>query len=373
MRIGMNLLYIAPDLAGGRVYAEGLLKALAQVENKHEYVLFTRQGVTLPALDPERFRQVVAPVAPESALWRTAWEYGLLAGEAKRQGVQLFHGLGTLSPASRHCPFVLTIHDIIYRHFPESLPLGHRWFMRLMHPRVARQADLVIVPSTVSGQDAVSRLGVREDRLRLVPYGAGNNLRPVTDRARIEEVLARLGIGQPYILSVARAYAHKNQAGLLRAFARLRALGHTAVQLVLVGSRYRTRAAIDGLVAELGLESSVVFTEFVNDEDLSALYSGAHVFAFPSLAEGFGLPVLEAMACGAPVVASDASAIPEAVSDAGLLADARNPEAFAAALARVLTDDKLRDELRQRGRRRVAEFSWERNARQTLAVYEELA
>jgi len=214
---------------------------------------------------------------------------------------------------------------------------------------------------------------VREEAVRVVPYGPGNDLRRESDGGRIEAALARHGIRRPYVVSVCRAYAHKNLAGLLRAMARLRAMGHKEVQLVLVGDRYRTGDLLDRLTADLGLSGSVVFTGFVSNEELSALYSGAAAFAFPSLAEGYGLPVLEAMACGAPVVASDASAVPEAVGGAGLVADARDPEAFAAALARVLGDDGLAEELRQKGLARAAGFSWEETAKRTLAVYEELA
>src|SRR5439155_12417553 len=122
-----------PGLAGGRVYCEGLLRGLAAVDGHNEYVIYTRQGTELPPLDPARFRQELAPVPPASMLRRTAWEYGVLPRRVRRGGFDLFHGLGTLSPSARPCPFILTVHDVIYRHFPESLPLGPRLFMRAVH------------------------------------------------------------------------------------------------------------------------------------------------------------------------------------------------------------------------------------------------
>jgi glycosyltransferase involved in cell wall biosynthesis len=373
MKIAFNMLFVAPGVAGGRVYCEGLLRGLAAVDPANDYVIYTRRDTRLPDLPPERFRQVCAPVSGHSTVWRTFWEYKLLPRKVRRGGFQLFHGLGSLSPASRSCPFVLTIHDVLYRHFPRSLPLGYYLFMRGMHGRVARRADRVIVPSHCSAREAVELLGVSEDRIRLVPYGPGNGFQRVDDEGRVNEVLKKLGVRRPFVISVCRAYAHKNLAGLLRAFARLRDLGFKDVQLVLVGERYRTGAELDRLTKELGLEPAVVFTGFVSQEDLNALYSAATVFAFPSLAEGFGLPVLEAMACGAPVVGSKASAVPEAVGAAGLVADAQDPEAFADALARVLRDDALRAGLREKGLHRAREFSWERTAEGTLAVYRELA
>jgi glycosyltransferase involved in cell wall biosynthesis len=373
MRIALNLLFVAPGLAGGRVYCEGLLRGLAAVDRDNEYVAYTRRGTVLSPLDRARFRQVEAPVAPGSALWRTFWEYLCLPRAVRRGGFDLFHGLGTLSPSSRSCPFVLTIHDLIYRDFPQSLPAGPRLFMRCAHPTVARRADRVIVPSRWTARDVVERLGVPEGRVRVVPYGPGHDFRPLADGARIDAALAKYGVRRPYLVSVCRGYAHKNLAGLLRAFAMLRRQGRGDVRLLLVGEPYRGGGALGRLGEQLGLGGAVVFTGFTSDDDLNALYSGATAFAFPSLAEGYGLPVLEAMSCGTPVVASNASAVPEAVGEAGLLADARDPGAFAAALARVLDDADLRARLTAAGLARAATFSWEKAAAATLSVYRELA
>jgi glycosyltransferase involved in cell wall biosynthesis len=266
----------------------------------------------------------------------------------------------------------LTIHDLIYRRFPGSIPLGARLFMRAVQPAVARRAERLIFPSRHAADDAVKYLGVREERVRVIPEGPGNDLRRVTDGAVIDAVLAKYGARRPYVISVGRSYPHKNLAGLMRAFARVRAMAHD-VRLVLVGERFGAAGRLDRLTEELGLREAVVFTGFVSESELSALYSGAEAFAFASLAEGFGLPVLEAMTCGAPVVSSGATALAEVVGDAGLLADARDPEAFAAALSRVLGDAALREEYRRRGLARAAAFTWEAAARATLEVYRELA
>jgi glycosyltransferase involved in cell wall biosynthesis len=230
----------------------------------------------------------------------------------------------------------------------------------------------VIVPSRSTGRDVMSHLGVAEDRIRLIPYGRGQDFQPLTDSAQWDECLRKFGIHRPYIISVCRTYPHKNLAGLLRAFALLRAKRRD-LQLVLVGERYQTGETLDRLANELGIIEAVVFTGFVDQPTLNALYSAATVFAFPSLAEGLGLPVLEAMACGTPVVASQVSAVPEAVGAAGLLTDTQNPDAFADTLAQVLDDAQMQAELRARGLARAQEFSWERCARETVAVYHEAA
>jgi glycosyltransferase involved in cell wall biosynthesis len=268
--------------------------------------------------------------------------------------------------------FVLTVHDLIYRHFPASMPLGHRLFTRWVQPGVARKADRVIVPSQATRADAVRFLGLDPGRLRVIPYGQGNAFREINDRAVIDAVLGRCGVRRPYVLSVARGYPHKNLGGLLRAFARLPLHGAPDTRLVLVGDRYVVGSELDGLIDSLGVRPRVVFTGFLPNDELNALYCGADVFAFPSLAEGLGLPLVEAMACGVPVVASRASAVPEAVGDAGVLVDATDPDDFAAALAGVLRDPARRAELREKGLKRAAGFTWERCAAETLAVYREL-
>jgi glycosyltransferase involved in cell wall biosynthesis len=209
--------------------------------------------------------------------------------------------------------------------------------------------------------------------VRLIAHGRGQDFHRTVDEAVIAETLRRLGVQPPFVLSVARGYEHKNLAGLLHAFARVREASRRNLRLVLVGDRFRAGTLLTRLVARLRLGDGVIFTGRIRGDDLNVLYSAASVFAFPSLAEGFGLPVLEAMSCGAPVVASSASAISETVGEAGLLADARDPDDFAEAIAHVLDDDGLQAELRTKGLSRAQEFSWERCAERTLAVYREFA
>jgi glycosyltransferase involved in cell wall biosynthesis len=371
MRIALNLLFVAPGVAGGRVYAEGLLRGLAAVDRENEYVVFTRRGILLPDLPPERFRQVQAPVWRTSSLWRTFWEYAVLPGRVRRGRFDLLHGLGSLSPRTAACPLVLTIHDLIYHHFPESLPAGYRLFMEAGLPRMARRAERIITPSRHTAREVVEHFGVPLERVRVIAEGPGSPLRPQTDEACLRATRERYDIDRPYMISVCRGYRHKNLAGLLRAFALLRD-GGVRHQLVLVGEEFRGGRELDRLARELGLSADLVFTGFVSEAELATLYSGADVFAFPSLAEGFGLPVLEAMACGTPVVASKAAAIPEVVGEAGVLADASDPRAFANALATVLKDEDLRVALRKRGLDRARQFSWEQCAQETLAVYREV-
>src|SRR5262249_50581188 len=154
----LNMLFVGKGVAGGRVYCEGLLKGLAAVDSSDEYTVYTRSDTRLPLQLGERFRQVKAPVLETSNLWRTIWAYGVLPGRVRHGRFDLLHGLGSLSPRARGCPLVLTVHDLIHRHFPESVPLGHRQFMRFVLPVVARRADRIIVPSRYSNREVVEHL-----------------------------------------------------------------------------------------------------------------------------------------------------------------------------------------------------------------------
>ncbi len=373
MRIALNLIFVSPAVAGGRIYSEGLLRGLAAVDEQNEYHVFTRCDTNLPGLPADRFVQVRAPISAASLAWRTFYEYTILPRKVEAGKFDLMHGLGTLSPTAGRRPLVLTIHDLYYRQVPKTVPLGYRLFASGVLPHVARRAARIVVPSRWTAAAVRRLLRVPEKRIRIIPNGPGQIVKAEPGKpADPAPVLERYGIRPPFVLSVSQIHPHKNVAGLLRAFALARRRGHEEAQLVLVGKRVAEGHALDQLVQELGLTASVRFTGHLTEADLGVVFRAAEVFAFPSLAEGFGMPVLEAMAHGVPVVASNAAAIPEVVGNAGLLADVRNPSAFADALGAVLSDRDVRDKLRRKGVERVKEFSWERCAREMLAVYSEV-
>lgn len=238
---------------------------------------------------------------------------------------------------------------------------------------LAHWADLVLTYSEHTRRDVAARLGVPADRIRVTPLAAHEQFRPVEDPAALHAVRHKYELAdRPYVLAVGRLEARKNLVRLVEAFALLKrgepGLTH---RLVLTGEKGWGADAVFAAVRGLGLGAHVRHLDFVPFGDLPALISAADALAHPSLYEGFGLPPLEAMACGTPVVAAHATSLPEVVGSAGLLADPQSPGAFAAALRQVLTDPALRAEFRARGRARAAQFTWERTARLTLAAYEE--
>ncbi len=264
---------------------------------------------------------------------------------------------------------VVTVHDA----FPYTCPrtstrldwlVYHAWL-----PYALPAADAIITDSEQSREDIVKYLPVSPEHVTVVPLAADRRFRPV-EAAAVEPILQSYDVAQPYILYVGALESRKNLPRLLEAYALLRAWSERW-RLVIVGARKWKSSPILDTVQRLGLEPHVTFTGYVADEDLPALYTGADLFAFPSLYEGFGLPVLEAMACGTPVVTSNTSSLPEVVGDAALLVDPYDVEAMASAMRQVLEDPALAQALRQRGLARAATFSWERTARETIAVYEQ--
>ncbi len=292
-----------------------------------------------------------------------------LAREAARSGLALVHDpIGVCPLWLTRAARVSTVHDLIPFVMPASSTTLDRLIYRHWLPRALPRVDAVLTDSQCSRQDIMAHLSLPPDRVHVIPLAAGASFRPLAPEA-VRPVLARHGIDGPYLLFVGSQAPRKNLPRLLEAFARLRRWSDRW-RLVVVGAGPRPPAAIAAQIHRLGLADGVHVAGRVPEEDLPALYNGADLFVFPSLYEGFGLPVLEAMACGVPVVTADRSSLPEVAGDAALLVDPTDVEAIAAALRRVLADEALAASLRARGLARAATFSWERTARETVAVYE---
>jgi len=263
---------------------------------------------------------------------------------------------------------VFTLHDLIFRFYPEMHKPLNRWFLTLMMPRFLQAADAVVAVSECTKRDAVKTYGLDETKIKVIYEGVNPRFRR-SSPDDTSAVRRKYGLPERYVLSVGMIEPRKNLTSLLEAYVLLRN-EDSQLKLVIVGKRGWLYEGFFRRLRELGLEDEVIFPGFVADEDLPASYSAADLFAFPSLYEGFGLPVLEAMACGTPVICSNTSSLPEVAGDAALLVDPNSVEALTRAIIDVLENKELRDELRAKGPRQAAKFSWEATARETLAVYE---
>lgn len=369
MRIAIDATSMPPRPAGAAVYAIELVEALARLESPHTLQVFSRSDVFArlrrPGFEPWRLH------GARSRLQRTLWQQLTLPGLLGRHGVDVLHSTHHDLPlrVPERVRRVVTVHDVTFLLMPARYPPLRRWYMRAITSLACRVADAIIVPSNTVRRDVLERLGVPASRVAVVYEAAGERFRPAPDDV-VAQTLRREGLAaHPYVLSVGSLEPGKNRARLIAAIHALRSRG-SPLRLAIVGQPAWGYEGDIALVRRLGLEDRVRFLDYVPPGDLPALYTGATVFAFPSLYEGFGLPVLEAMACGAPVVTSNVSATAEIAGDAALLVDPRDTEAIASAIQRVAEDARLAADLRARGFRRAAEFSWERAARETVAVYE---
>jgi glycosyltransferase involved in cell wall biosynthesis len=363
-RVGLNLLFLVPGETGGsEIYARNLIPALVEDRPDLELVAF----VNREAAELEFPGVAVIPVAVSGRgrLRRVVAEERRLPGLIREHGIQLLHSLGTSAPAHPGAVSVVTILDVIYARYPEAHTLPMRVGMRVLVPRAARRADRVITISRAAAADIAELLGVDSKRID-VTYLGGKPSAAATPEA---DLRSRLGLGDsPVVLSVSARRPHKNLPRLLAAFARLRA--EPAPVLVLPGYSTPFDGEIRTEIRRLGIEKRVRFLGWTEDPDLECLYRTATCFVFPSLAEGFGLPVLEAMQRGVPVACSNASAVPEVAGDAALYFDPLSEDEIAAAMEELLVSTERREKLAEAGRRQAGRFSWERTARATAESYE---
>jgi glycosyltransferase involved in cell wall biosynthesis len=283
--------------------------------------------------------------------------------------VDIFHSTDFVLPPVRGARAILTVHDLTFMRLPQCAEAGLRAYLNKVVPRSIERADLVLADSQSTKNDLIELLGVSPHRIEVVYAGVERRFRPMEGEIALQRVKKRYGLDFPFILSLGTLEPRKNFSGLVEAYALMK---NKELKLVIVGGKGWLYDEIFARVEELGLSGQVIFPGFVADEDLPALYNLAELFVFPSLYEGFGLPPLEAMACGTPVVTSDRPSLPEVVGEAGLMVEATDSQELAEAMERVLMDENLRREMREKGLKQAVKFTWEAAAGKLLDVYRRL-
>lgn len=284
--------------------------------------------------------------------------------------VDVFHSTEFLSLPQMTGKKVITIHDLTFIKEPNWVPEGTFNKMKGI-AKFAEGADLIIADSLSTKNDIIEMLKIPEDKIRAIHLGVDKIFRAIDNSDLIHRIMEKYQLRSSYILYVGSLHRRKNLVRLIEAFYQLQQDTKIDCQLVLAGAKFWKSEETFKKVHELGLESRVIFTGYISEEDLIALMNGASVFTFVSLYEGFGLPPLEAMACGTPVIASNTSSLPEVVGDAGILVDPYNIDEIAQAIHDVLNSEALRAQMRRKGFERAKNFSWEKTARETLEAYEE--
>jgi glycosyltransferase involved in cell wall biosynthesis len=370
MRVALDGIPLVAAKTGIGHYTDALARWLARTHPDHQYELFSPFDFAFDVRDGRTPTNLTKRYLPVRSIFRKWWLVGLPA-LLEISPVDVFHGTNYCIPVFAPCPTVVTVHDLSLLAEAKTHEISNVERGRRRLPIMVRRATMIIAPSEWTRREITSRLGIRAERIRVIQEAAREEMRP-RPLAACQSVLDKHGIRRPYLLYVGTIEPRKNLTTLLRAYDEvLRATRHRP-QLVLCGGRGWLDDEVFRLVARLRLEEMVRFTGYVEDDDLPALYSAAEVFIYPSLYEGFGLPPLEAMACGAPVVTSNSSSLPEVVGQAGLMTPPRDTAALAQALVRLLDDEVLRQRLSRAGLEQASRFSWERAANKTQALYDEV-
>ncbi|MFB3897365.1 MAG: glycosyltransferase family 4 protein [bacterium] len=373
MRIGINTLFLVPGQVGGtETYLRGLIDGLSKIDNHNEYILFTnRENHDSIKVTASNFSKVQCKFYARNRLYRVFWEQTLFPRLIKKKQIDILHSPGYVSPIKVECKTVVTIPDMQYWYYPQNFPKLRLWYWQYFIPRSAQKADAIITLSDNSKTDIVELLLIPEKKLTVTCPASKYHKSDLYPEIKVTQILRKYNIHSSFILSVGSLLPHKNLDQLIMGYAQLANI--IKEQLIIVGLKRQSYAILQEKIKQTNIESNrVMFLGYIPDEDLIALYQKARVFVLPSLFEGFGIPVLEAMMFGCPVVASNRTSIPEVLGDAGLLFDPENLQDMVDSIWKMLSNTEFRDKSIQKGYDRIRLFSWEQMARKTLIVYQDL-
>lgn len=378
MRVLVEYTPAITQSAGIGRYTRNLVDALLRTDTADDFTLFSAEPTTKSRGFPtgegaERARMVTGPLGHRrmTILWhrlRAPLPIQMFAGRA-----DVLHAPDFSLPPSIGSRTVVTIHDLAFMTHPECAVPSLRAYLHRVVPRAAARADHIVAVSQATANDLTNLLAVDPRKLTVIHLGVDPAMRRVQDAAKRSAAVERYGLREPFVLAVGTIEPRKNYARLVEAFTIARAKSDGPAQLVIAGRNGWLYDDVYAAVDRHGMNDAVLFLDYVSDDDLATLYSLASVVAMPSLTEGFGIPVVEAMACGTPVVASDRGSLPEVVGDAGVLVPPTDVSALADALHQVVSDGPLRDRLVALGYERARQFNWDDAARQHIAVYHSVA
>jgi glycosyltransferase involved in cell wall biosynthesis len=358
---------------GMDIVALELIRTLSELDRQNQYFLFVKDDEDDKVIEETANLKIVKINGGPYPYW----EQVLLPREVKRHGVELLHCTANTAPLKIDIPLVVTVHDIIYLekwNFSKGswYQIVGNLYRRWNVPPVVRKASKILTVSAFERDRIRKYFELPEQKIDFIYNGVSDHFRKISDSVTLAEIRKKYKLPDSYIFFLGNTDPKKNVAGVLSALSGLRKAGLLSCKLLMLDI---DRAYLNGVAADIGdteILSFISFTGYVPNEELPAIYTMASLFLYPSLRESFGIPILEAMACETPVITSQTSSMPEVAGDAALLVDPNNPESIGAAIRKVLSDEQLRDDLRQRGLARSRKFSWKENALKTLAVYRSL-
>jgi len=355
-----------PRYGVGR-YLSSLLRELVELGD-HDYLIYLSEPIEPLDFSSRNLAFEILEHAP-SLLWR----HGRLPMAMKLDKVDLHFSPSYFLPLVKVCPSVVVVHDLIIKVHPEWFVKDSRFRFDDLFWREVKKAEAVITVSEYSKKDIVDVLGVDPQRVTVVPEAADKIFHPLRTKTRLREVREKYGLREGFLFTAGALHTRRNFVRLIQAAGQADRLLDGDLQLLILGSPADFSLPIDiqGEAARCGLEGRVIQVEFVSDQELLSLYNACGLFVYPSLYEGFGLPVIEAMACGAPVACSNTTSLPEVAGDAAVYFDPLQIEDIAGAIVSIISDDERRREMARAGKKRAKSFSWEKAAEQTLSVFEQ--
>lgn len=363
MKIGIDTSILQIDHAGASVYTRGLVKSLLQIDRSNSYSFFSyKYSLTGGNYFGRKLGNVIMD---------TIWIPRLLPKELKKGKVDLLHCPAFKAPLKCDVPLVATFYDLHILKNPKDYNPWLRYYCKFMLPKIARRADKIITISEFSRNDIINTFSLPAEKVRVTYCGIDDRFRLIPDDSLLSRARVKYGLSKKFILYVGALQPRKNIPLLLKAYAKLLKEQDFDHQLVLAGGTGWRNRNIFSLINELNLSKNVKILGYVPDDDLPLIYALAQFLVYPSFFEGFGLPVIEAMACGCPVICSNAASLPEIVQDCAVVFDPLSRSELENAIAKLGSDGGMRQKMKEKGIKRSADFSWEKSARKTIQVYEE--
>ena len=365
MKIALNTTIATKTRTGTGNYAVNLAAALMQMDREHEIAIYCNEDLHDWFADQRNGHSVtINGIKFKSSSHRVFWEQAKLTGELKNNGVDLLHSMAFTSPWMNSIKTVVTVHDLAFQAYPETIPLTKRIYYRPIFSHSIKQAHKVIVPSNAVRKLLCETFHLNEEKVVCVPEGVNAEFFSSMNKRTIAATRKKFGIAGPYVLSVGRLEPRKNLTTILSAFNKLKTEKDIPHKLVVVGKKgWPIRKSMDE-------SANFISTGYVSQLDLMALYSGADLFLFPSLYEGFGLPLLEAMASGVPVIASDISVHREVSGETALFANPFDEQEWKNAINKLLQNTSQQTRMRINGIERAKKFSWQKTAERTMEIYQ---
>ena len=375
MRIAIDLLSEPKNGTGVSRYAKNLISGLSRIDRSNKYLILTNEeNNDRFFVQADNFKYIIIKYTFGSRILRRLYECFLIPFMLMRGGnkVDVIHSVNNVIPFVFGMKKIVTVHDVAFALFPRLRFKGlKKIFYRIFTGSSIKAADRIIAVSERTKKDILSNYNIEAGKINVIPLGCDEFMEKV-DHDKINEIKRKYGIQCRYVLTVGIIEPLKNMGASVRAFSEyLKTYNDRDMKLVIVGHKEKEYARMKELVRSLGIEDRVIFTGYVTENELKALYAGAELFLFLSLYEGFGLPVLEAMASGLPVIASNIDPI-YSFASSQVLVDPNDLDGIASQMNRIITDERVKGTLMERARRQALEYSWENCAKQTLKVYETL-